>query len=114
MRRADLSTFNLDEYPTEEEEPAETKEEFEVWLATMGDNPDQLIAYAKDKGYQLDYTLDSLDTFKEFVKSGKINTDHALYYASGRYLGEVVRRNYKDDWRHGTRVRMYNILNEQY
>lgn len=98
MRRADLSTFNLDEYPTEEEEPPETKEEFEVWLATMGDRPDQLIAYAKDKGYQLDYTLDSLDTFKEFVKSEKINTDQAMYNASGLYLGEVVRRNYKDDW----------------
>jgi len=98
LRRADLSTFNLDEYPTEEEEPPETKEEFEVWLATMGDRPDQLIAYAKDKGYQLDYTLDSLDTFKEFVKSEKINTDQAMYNASGLYLGEVVRRNYKDDW----------------
>jgi hypothetical protein len=43
-------------------------EKFNNWIMEMDDKLEPLLAYAEDKGYNLDYSLDSLAIFEEFIK----------------------------------------------
>ena len=73
-------------------------EKFNNWIMEMDDRLEPLLGYAEDKGYSLDYSLDSLAIFEEFVKSEKINFDHDYFITCARYLGELVRINFNGQW----------------
>lgn len=75
----------------------ETKK-FEQWLFEMDDRLEPLVDYADKKGYLLDYTLESLSRFEEFVAAEKIDFDHDLFITCVRYLGEVVVINFNGKW----------------
>lgn len=76
----------------------EELEKFELWLFEMDDRLEPLSEYAEKQGYPLDYSLDSLEVFEEFVESEKINFDHDLFITCARYLGEVVVKNFNGKW----------------
>lgn len=64
----------------------------------MDDRLEPLVDYADKKGYLLDYTLESLSRFEEFVADEKIDFDHDLFITCIRYLGEVIVTNFNGKW----------------
>jgi len=73
-------------------------EKFELWLFEMDNRLEPLVDYAENKGYSLDYSLESLLDFETFILVEKITFEHDLFITCARYLGEILVQNFNGKW----------------
>ncbi len=76
----------------------ELKEKFDNFLFNLDECLAVFINKLNNKGYTLDYTIDSLDSLEKYIINEKIETNEDDVNDSGCYFGEVVRRKYGGRW----------------
>jgi hypothetical protein len=74
-------------------------EKFEQFLFEMSDALELFVAEAREAGFNLDSSMNSLDTLEQYLlqKSASSN-DGQLRNRAARYLGEVFRKNVGGKW----------------
>lgn len=76
---------------------AAEREKFEQYLLEMDDVLEEFVAYARDSGVGLDYSLDSLAKLEGMIASHDRN-DEKFLNRTARYLGEVFRKVVGGKW----------------
>jgi len=74
------------------------KEKFESFLAEVNCLPDFLIEKAENKGYNLDYSIDSLNELERYLSTENIKKDDEDQQFAAMYLGELIIKNYGGKW----------------
>lgn len=75
------------------------QEKFEQFLFMMDDLLEGFVKKASAKGYNLDYSLESLDRLEEYHTGTESGMDESTFiYDASQYLGEVVRKTYGGKW----------------
>ena len=74
------------------------KEKFESFLAEVNYLPDFLIEKAENKGYNLDYSIDSLNELERYLSTENIKKDDEDQQFAAMYLGELIIKNYGGKW----------------
>lgn len=78
------------------------KEDFDNFLFTMDDQLEAIEAEARDRGINIELTVDSLENLESlfFALAEKSNDDEreSLIVSFARYVGEIVRTTYNGRW----------------
>ncbi|MBY6277960.1 MAG: hypothetical protein CWE10_17545 [Symbiobacterium thermophilum] len=79
----------------------EDREKFAEFLFEMDDVLEEFIEEASQAGYDLDYSLESLDRLEEYwlAVSPRVEDPVRLMNRMARYYGEVFRLNFGGKWR---------------
>lgn len=79
---------------------ARAQEEFEHFLFEMDDVLEDLVGDARARGFDLDFSLGSLDVFESYLSLLKKEGQPRdfLRTRGGRYLGEVFRETFGGKW----------------
>jgi len=77
------------------------RDKFQQYIIEMDDVLDKFTEEASQAGYDLDYSLKSLDTLEEYwlAVSPHVDDPERLFQRAARYYGEVFRLNFGGEWR---------------
>lgn len=74
-------------------------EKFQDFLIEMDDVLELFVATAQKAGFQLDYSLSSVDSLERFISEHNSRTNDSQFEnRAARYLGEVFRKNLGGKW----------------
>ena len=81
-----------------EESKKELLEMFDKFYLKVDFRIGHLKNVAKEAGYNLDLSVESLDVLEDYILKMNIDSDHDLYDDVASYIGEVVRNTYGGKW----------------
>lgn len=73
-------------------------EKFENFLFNMDDYTEALISKAKQQGFDLDFSLNSLKVVENYIVKNDTKVDSNDYNDIAAYVGEVARKNFGGKW----------------
>ncbi|TNH22369.1 hypothetical protein [Testudinibacter sp. TR-2022] len=76
----------------------ELEEKFENFIINIDDYLENFIEKVHQKGYDLDFSIDSLQTLEKYLIGEKIDKNSDDVNDAAAYFGEVVRMNYGGQW----------------
>lgn len=74
------------------------KDKFELFMFNMSDYLDDLQSKAEQLGYNLDYTLKSLNDLEDYLTKNEVNENSDDIESIACYFGEIVRKNVGGRW----------------
>lgn len=74
------------------------QEKFDLFLFNIDDYLESFIDKLSELGYNLDYSIESLDTLERYLIEKKIDKNSNDVNDAAAYFGEVVRKKYGGKW----------------
>lgn len=74
------------------------QDKFELFMFNMSDYLDDLQSKSEQLGYNLDYTLKSLNDLEDYLTKNEVNENSDDIESIACYFGEVVRKNVGGRW----------------
>lgn len=75
------------------------EEMFETFLSSIDDYIENILEISAYKGYNLDFSLESLSDLEKYISTSNINADDDRINDLAAYLGEVIRKNIGGNWK---------------